>query len=339
MPRRSSTFPLARWSPSSMTPPLRLVGVQTSAGTPSCIPGVLHRGLFHALEAPFLRAGLAVDGALDARHQCLAIAPVVDSPRKLPPGVLEDDAGGPLLRRLEFRGGAAVGHREVHRLAILHHDAKHLELDRLAVLHGAIHRHHQPAFRPQPMLFRVGRALALHPRAGHPGEVVEALGARRDGEECGEGRNRAVHVVPPSESQRGIVNMESTVPMVTWVATARPSPVMRTATIYALVAVGSAAHSSKMRASMPSMPTSLARPHAIAGTAPSFTASHHACAAGGPWPLSMRIAAPTARSPAGSAVTARRFSVWSANDGSGNPSAFHARPTTEATTNGCVASS
>ena len=51
----------------------------------------------------------------------------------------------------------------------------------------------------------------------------------------------------------------------------------------------------------------------------------------------MRIAAPTDSSPAGSAVTASRLSVWSANPGSGKPAAFHASPASEDTSSGWVA--
>ena len=70
-----------------------------------------------------------------------------------------------------------------------------------------------------------------------------------------------------------------------------------------------------------------------AGTASSFTASHHACAATDPWPRSMRIAAPTDSSPAGSAVWPSRASVWSAGPGRPSPTRFHAKPATLDTTN------
>src|SRR5258708_2094353 len=92
IPRRSSTLPLALSSPSCIGPPSVDCEVKTGGDRPSCIPRFLQRGLFHALEAPLPGAGLAIDRALDASHERLAIAPVVDAPREFPPGILEDDA-------------------------------------------------------------------------------------------------------------------------------------------------------------------------------------------------------------------------------------------------------
>ena len=84
-------------------------------------------------------------------------------------------------------------------------------------------------------------------------------------------------------------------------------------------------------------PTVRIMTHAMSGAATSFTASHHACAASGASVFSMRIAAPTERSPAGSDDCPRRENVWSAKPGIGNPAALHAKPATVESSSGFVA--
>ena len=103
--------------------------------------------------------------------------------------------------------------------------------------------------------------------------------------------------------------------------------------------MGSAAHSTSTPASTPVIPSPFTQPHAASGSAASFTASHHECAATLAWPRSMRSAAPTASSPAGSADWPSRWSVWSRNPGMPTPERFHAKPASVETTSGLRASS